>query len=75
MTENNKPILYTQNGCGMCRAIHMLLDKKHIEYNEIIINNDNIETYKELGVSTTPTLEVNGQLLVGKELRDWVSVR
>ena len=71
----NKPILYTQNGCGMCRAIHLLLDKKNVDYNEIIITLDNVDEYKEKGITATPTLEVDGHLLTGKELKDWVNAR
>lgn len=75
MSNENNVILYTQQSCGMCRAIHMLMDKKHIEYKEVIINSENIDAYKELGITTTPTLEVDGQRLIGKELKDWVNAR
>lgn len=71
----SKPTLFTQNGCGMCRAIHMLMDKKKIDYNEVIITLDTVDKFKEEGIMTTPTLEVDGQRLTGKELRDWVNAR
>ena len=71
----NKPTLFTQKGCGMCKAIHMLLDKKNIDYDEIIITLENVEFYREKGIMSTPTLVVDGQLLSGKELKDWVASR
>lgn len=68
----NKPTLYTQNGCGMCRAIHMLLDKKNIDHNEVIITPDNVDEFKAKGITATPTLEVDGHLYIKKEASDWV---
>ena len=27
--------LFTQAGCGMCKSVHMMLDKNKIEYEDI----------------------------------------
>lgn len=63
--------LYSQPGCGMCKAVHMLLDKKGIEYEEC----QDIDTMISLGVTGTPTLEVDGQRFVKKECLDWINAR
>ncbi len=67
--------LYTQNGCGQCKMVHMLLDKKKIPYEEVIITLDTIDQYKEMGITKTPTLDVDGVLLVGKDLISWINGR
>jgi len=68
----NKPILYHQNGCGMCKALEMMLTKKGIEFESILITLDNIEEYREKGITGTPALEVNNKILIKKEASDWV---
>ena len=67
--------LYTQSGCGMCRAVHMKLDQKKIPYEEVIITVDNVDFYKERGILATPTLEVDGILYSKKECLDWINTR
>lgn len=68
----SKPILYHQHGCGMCKALEMMLIKKGIEFESILITLDNIEEYKEKGIEGTPALEVDGKILIKKEASDWV---
>ncbi len=68
----NKPIFYHQNGCGMCKALEMMLNKKGIEFDSILITLDNIDEYKEKGILGTPALEVGGKILIKKEASDWV---
>ena len=64
-------ILYTQPGCGQCRTIHMLLDKKGIKYDEI----QEISIMQEKGIGHTPALEVDGKILYGKEIFNYVNTR
>ena len=61
--------LYHQDGCGQCKMVKMLLDKNKIEYDSC---ND-IDVMLELGVHHTPTLEVNGEFLVGKQIFDYIN--
>ena len=70
-----KPILYHQHGCGMCRAIEMLLNKKGIEFDSILITTDNVEEFREKGILATPTLEVDGHRYVKKDCLDWINGR
>lgn len=70
MTET-KIILYHQDSCGQCKMVEMLLKKKNIQFE----SNKDINQMMELGIKHTPTLSVNGQLLVGKELINWINER
>ena len=57
-------VLYTQPGCGMCKALHMQLDKEGISYKEI---QDTEEMLKK-GIVHTPTLEIeDGKFLTGAD--------
>lgn len=61
--------LYSQSTCGMCKTIHLLLDKNNIEYEEI----QDVNLMKEKGVLHTPTLETEeGKLLQGKDIIDFI---
>ena len=61
--------LFSQPTCGMCRAVHMLLDKKGIEYKEC----QDVDYMATVGVHHTPTLEVDGVRYSGKEIYDWIN--
>ena len=61
--------LYSQPECGMCRAVHMLLDRKGIKYEEC----QDIDTMQSVGVNHTPTLDVDGTRYTGKEIYDWIN--
>ena len=71
----SKPVLYHQQGCGMCRAIEMLLNKKGIEFESVLVTPENVDEVKKLGVTGTPALIVDGQVFVKKECKDWVDAR
>lgn len=60
--------LYTTH-CPLCRGVEMLLKKKKIEYNEIT----DVNIIKEKNITHVPVLEVDGQLLTGKEIHNWVN--
>lgn len=62
--------LFSQPGCHQCKMIHMLLDKKHMEYIEI----QDIEQMKEQGITKTPTLVVDGIKLVGQQMGDFINL-
>ena len=65
--------LYTQNGCGMCRTIHMLLEQKHIDFEEVLVNDaKDLEGTK---VTCTPTLVTEDGIFAKKEIIDWVRSR
>ena len=64
--------LYHQHGCGMCQAIEMMLKKKGIEYESILITTENVDQYKVEGIMGTPTLDVDGVKYFKKECLDWV---
>lgn len=56
--------LFTQPGCSQCKMIHILLKLHKIEFEE----SQDLKRLEELGGDHTPTLEVDGKLLVGQEL-------
>lgn len=64
-------ILYSQPGCPQCRMVHMLLDKKKIEYQEV----QDVNLMLEKGIRHTPALEVDEKILQGKEMMDYINGR
>lgn len=70
-TNMSKPILYHQNGCGMCKVVEMLLEKKGIEYESCTDLDEMIQK----GITGIPTLEVDGQRFIKKECLDWIDAR
>ena len=70
MTET-KITLYHQDSCGQCKMVEMLLKKKNIKYE----SNKDINEMLKMGIKHTPTLSVDGQLLSGKELINWINER
>ena len=69
---NNNVILFTQDGCPQCRMVHMLLNKKGIEFTEC----KDIEKMKSLSINHTPVLEISENTrLVGKEIFNWINTR
>lgn len=61
-------ILYHQDGCGMCRTVEMMLNKKGIKYDSC----KDVDTMLERGISGTPALDVDGKLYIKKEILDWI---
>ena len=61
-------VLYHQHGCGMCRAIEMMLNKKGIEYESVT----DIDEMMRRGVTSTPTMDVDGERFVKAQCRDWI---
>lgn len=73
--EKEEIILYHQNGCGMCKAVEMLLKKKGIQFESRLITVDNVEEAQKLGIMGTPTLVVGDQMFVKKQCLDWINAR
>jgi len=71
-----KPILYTQKTCGMCKTVHMLLEKKGIDFDSVDVNESNIASLKEsVGLTMTPTLIVGDERLQGAQIVKWANQR
>lgn len=68
MTLNTKITLYSTN-CPKCRVLEMKLDSKGVEY-ETCTDTDRMV---ELGMSSAPSLEVDGKLMGFKESMAWLS--
>ena len=65
--------LYTQVGCCMCKAIHMQLDKLQVEYEEIVIDDNNRQELFNNGITSTPTLVVDDEIFLGTRVKDGVA--
>lgn len=65
----DKITFYHTATCPQCRMVGMLLDKYKIEYNSCL----DVEVMKEKGISHTPAIEVDGQILQGKPLIEWIN--
>ena len=62
--------LYTQPTCNQCKMVHILMDKKHLQYNEC----QDLEVMKVKGIDHTPTLELeDGRLLKGQDLFKYIN--
>lgn len=65
--------LYTQVGCCMCKAIHMQLDKLQVEYEEIVIDDNNRQELFHNGITSTPTLVVDDEIFLGARVKEGVA--
>lgn len=57
--------------CPQCKAVEILLKNKNITYVSVEDTDEIINS----GIKSVPTLEVDGKLLHGKEIFDWVKAR
>ena len=64
-----KTKLYSQPSCGMCRAVHMMLDRKGIEYEEC----QDVHEMEKLGILHPPVLDVDGTRYEGRAIYDWIN--
>ena len=64
-----KVVLYHQHGCGMCKAVEMLLQKKNIDYESVT----DVDEMLARGVTGTPTLDVDDKRFVKRECLDWIN--
>ena len=65
----SKPILYHLPNCGMCKTIEILFKKKNIEYKSC----EDVDYMSDIGITHTPTLDVDGVLYTGREIIDWAN--
>lgn len=63
-----KVIFYHTLTCPQCKAVEMMLKKEKIEYESCT----DLDTMIARGLQHTPILEVEGNLLSGKEIFDWI---
>lgn len=63
-----KVTFYHTLTCPQCKAVEMMLKKEKVEYESCI----DMDTMIARGLTHTPVLEVNGKLLSGKEIFDWI---
>ncbi len=61
-------VLYTQKNCPQCRMVHMLLATTNLTYTEC----QDIDEMKKAGVNHTPAAEVDGEILQGRALMDYI---
>lgn len=61
-------VLYHQQTCPQCKAVESMLKRANIQY----ISNTDIDYMQSAGIKSTPVLEVDGTLLKGKDIIDWI---
>ena len=66
----DKIVLYS-TGCPRCQSLKTKLSLKHIEFEE----RKDIEEMKGLGISTVPTLVVDGQKMDFTAAMKWASTQ
>jgi glutaredoxin len=62
-------ILYHQDGCPQCKLFFTLLKNKNIEFTSI----KDVDLMISLNITHTPTIEVNGKRMTGKEAINWIN--
>jgi len=64
-----KPILYTSKNCVFCGPVKKKLKKKGIDFKEVSIDTrEGKKMASKKGIKVVPTLEVEGETLVGNEI-------
>lgn len=66
-----KIIFYHTQTCPQCKMVEMQLKNKHIEYESI----EEIDDIIAKGIDHTPALEVDGEILFGKDIINWIKSR
>lgn len=64
-------VFYHTSSCPQCKMVEMLLNKNHINYQ----SEENVETMLGLGITHTPALKVNNEIIYGKEIINWIKDR
>lgn len=65
---NQKIILYS-TGCPQCKVLKAKLDAKSIEYDMVT----DVQAMIGKGITATPCLEINSELMNFKTAVDWVN--
>ena len=70
-TATRNVILYSQPGCAPCFAARMFLKSRAIsfEYKDIQASPEALSELMALGSRSTPTLVVNGEVMIGFDPR------
>ena len=61
--------VYSQPACPQCKMVKMLLTKKNIGFETC----EDLDVMKSKGINHTPTIDVDGTLLTGKPMIDWIN--
>lgn len=69
-----KVVLYSTH-CSHCKAVAMLLDKKHIEYEEHYIDPskpEEVQIMLDMGLKSAPGLVVGEKVMSYTEAIQWI---
>jgi len=64
-----KIIFMHQDGCPQCTMVENLLKKNNIQYESC----KDIDTMVAMGITHTPALIVDDQILQGKPMMNWIN--
>ena len=64
---------YTSH-CPQCKIAKTIMDKKHIEYNEIDDENIYIPIAEKHNIASLPFGEINGKVVTNKELMKYKTI-
>ena len=67
----NKPIFYHTTTCPQCKMVEMMLKQSNIECESIM----DVDEMTKKGINHTPALEVDGTILFGKDIINWIKSR
>ena len=58
-------VVYSKHGCKNCTLLKMWLNSKEIDYNEVDVTQERsaLNKIREVGYSSLPALEVNGDFV------------
>ena len=58
-------VVYSKPGCKNCTLLKMWLNSKEIDYNEVDVTQERsaLNKIREVGYSSLPALEVNGDFV------------
>lgn len=69
MNIQDKVIILYSTGCPKCRVLESKLNAKSIQY----IKNDNVDEMIAKGLTETPCLEVDGEMMTFAQAVSWVN--
>ena len=64
----DKVILYHKDGCPQCMMVEVLLKKQGVTYEDC----KDLDYMMSLGIQHLPVLSVNGNLLVGQAIVEYI---
>lgn len=66
-----KVVFYHTTTCPQCKMVEMQLKSKNIEYESV----EEVDSILAKGIDHTPALEVDGEILFGKDIISWIKSR